>query len=66
MAYETETASASRGTLGPALASVVVGGLLGGALVFTATNALFQAQLPETATVVEEQALLGGPEYGER
>lgn len=54
MAYETETASASRGTAGPALASIVVGALLGGALVFTATNALFQAQLPETTTVVEE------------
>lgn len=66
MAYETESESASRGTLGPALASTVVGALLGGALIFTATNALFQSELPEPTTVAEEQALLGGPEYGER
>ena len=55
-----------RRSLGPALASAVVGALLGGALIFTAANAAYQTELPEAAAISQDKALLGGPEYGER
>ncbi|MBV7296032.1 DUF2613 domain-containing protein [Corynebacterium sp. TAE3-ERU12] len=54
------------GGLGPAVVSAVVGALLGGALIFGAASALYQTELPEAEAITQDQALLGGPEYGER
>ncbi len=65
MPYETE--SESRRSMGPALASALVGALLGGALIFGAGQAMHQTDIPEaTQQVAQQDALLGGTEYGER
>ena len=65
MPYETE--SESRRSMGPALASALVGALLGGALIFGVGQALYQTDIPEaTKQVAQQDALLGGTEYGER
>lgn len=65
MPYETE--SESRRSMGPALASALVGALLGGALIFGVGQAMYQTDIPEaTQQVAQQDALLGGTEYGER
>ncbi|MCF4005682.1 DUF2613 domain-containing protein [Corynebacterium uropygiale] len=64
MAFESD--SLARRTLGPAVASAVVGIALG--VVAVTGVALFSSQdkPPENQTVSSEDALLGGPEYGSR
>ena len=65
MPYETE--SESRRSMGPALARALVGALLGGALIFGVGQAMHQTDIPEaTQQVAQQDALLGGTEYGER
>lgn len=64
MAYETD--SDQRRSLGPALASALVGALFGGALIFGVSQVLAEDQIPEAQAIPADQALLGGVEYGER
>lgn len=65
MPYETD--SEPRRSAGPALASALVGALLGGAVIFGAGQAMYQTEIPQsTKQIAEEDALLGGTEYGER
>lgn len=60
------TGSEQRRTLGPALASAVVGALLGGALIFGIAAVSQDSEIPEAQAVSTEDALMGGVEYGER
>ncbi|GAB3947279.1 DUF2613 domain-containing protein [Corynebacterium tapiri] len=64
MAYESD--SLNRRTLGPVVASAVVGVTLG--VVGVVGLAVFSGQntVPQSNAVPAEQALLGGPEYGTR
>lgn len=64
MAYETD--SEPRRSIGPALASALIGALLGGAIIFGLSQALTEDQIPEAQAVSADQALLGGVEYGQR
>ena len=64
MAYETD--SEQRRSMGPALASTLVGALLGGALIFGLGAVMSEDQIPEVQAVPADQALLGGVEYGAR
>ena len=64
MAYESD--SLNRRSLGPAVASAVVGVALGvvavlGIALFTDANSV-----PQSESVTADDALLGGPEYGSR
>lgn len=64
MAFESD--SLNRRTLGPVVASAVVGVALGiiailGIALFTNTDSV-----PQSEAVNAENALLGGPEYGAR
>ncbi|AIG64801.1 hypothetical protein CATYP_09830 [Corynebacterium atypicum] len=64
MAYESD--SLNRRSLGPAVASAVVGVALGvvavlGIALFTDANSV-----PQSEAVTADDALLGGPEYGSR
>ncbi|AWB82760.1 DUF2613 domain-containing protein [Corynebacterium yudongzhengii] len=64
MAYETD--SLNRRTLGPVVASAVVGVALG--VVGVIGVSLFSGQntVPQGNAVPAEQALMGSPEYGSR
>lgn len=64
MAYESD--SLNRRTLGPVVASAVVGVALG--IVGVLGVALFSGQntVPQGNAVPAEQAVLGSPEYGTR
>ena len=64
MPYETE--SEQRRTLGPALASALVGAILGGALIFGIAKVTQDSEIPEAQAVSADEALMGGVEYGER
>ena len=64
MPYENE--SEQRRTLGPAMASALVGALLGGALIFGVAHVTQESELPEAQAVSADEALMGGVEYGER
>nr|WP_120491639.1 DUF2613 domain-containing protein [Corynebacterium lactis] len=64
MAYETD--SEQRRSIGPALASALIGALLGGAVIFGLGQALTEDQIPEAKAVSADEALLGGVEYGQR
>lgn len=63
MAYESD--SITRRTIGPALASTVVGIVLGIAAVIGVAALAAQDSLP-TQKVSSQDALLGGAEYGSR
>lgn len=64
MAYETD--SLNRRTLGPVVASAVVGVVLG--IVGVLGVSLFSGQdtVPRGNAVPADQALMGSPEYGSR
>ena len=65
MAYESD--SVTRRTIGPALASTVVGVVLGiVAVIGVAALASSQDTLPATQKVSSQDSLLGGTEYGSR
>lgn len=64
MAYETE--SEQRRSIGPALASALIGALLGGATIFGLSFALTENEIPEAQAVPTSEALLGSVEYGSR
>ncbi|WP_297450861.1 DUF2613 domain-containing protein [uncultured Corynebacterium sp.] len=64
MAYETD--SEQRRSVGPALASALIGALLGGAAIFGIGQALTEDRIPEAKAVSTDDALLGGVEYGQR
>ncbi|MDK8793113.1 DUF2613 domain-containing protein [Corynebacterium sp. MSK032] len=64
MAYETD--SEQRRSVGPALASALIGALLGGAAIFGIGQALTEDRIPEAQAVSADDALLGGVEYGQR
>lgn len=64
MAYENE--SEQRRSVGPALASALIGALLGGAAIFGLGQVLTEDKIPEAQAVSTDDALLGGVEYGER
>ena len=61
-----ETESEQRRTLGPALASALVGALLGSALIFGIAQVTQDSEIPEAQAVSADEALMGGVEYGER
>ncbi len=63
MAQQTDSA---RRSLGPALASALVGALFGGAAIFGIAQVVSQDEIPEAQAVTADQALLGSVEYGER
>lgn len=64
MAYETD--SLNRRTLGPVIASAVVGIALG--IVGVLGISMFSGQntVPQSNAVPAEDAVFGGPEYGSR
>ena len=64
MAYETD--SEQRRSVGPALASALIGALLGGRPIFDIGQALTEDRIPEAQAVSTDDALLGGVEYGQR
>ncbi|WP_018024945.1 DUF2613 domain-containing protein [Corynebacterium ulceribovis] len=64
MPYESD--SEPRRTLGPALASALVGGLLGVGVVFAIAEIAKDSELPEAQAVSTEDAIMGGVEYGTR
>ena len=64
MAYETD--SLNRRTLGPAIASAVVGIAVGAVAVVGVSMISGQATVPTGNAVTADDALLGGPEYGSR
>ena len=64
MAYETD--SLNRRTLGPAIASAVVGIAVGAVAVVGVSMISGQDTVPTGNAVTANDALLGGPEYGSR
>ena len=64
MAYESD--SVTRRTIGPALASTVVGVVLGIVAVIGVAAWASQDTLPATQKVSSQDSLLGGTEYGSR
>lgn len=64
MAYETD--SLNRRTLGPAIASAVVGIAVGVVAVAGVSMISGQNNVPTGNAVTVDNALLGGPEYGSR
>ncbi|WP_047260319.1 DUF2613 domain-containing protein [Corynebacterium uterequi] len=64
MAYETD--SLTRRTLGPVVASAVVGVALGVVGVIGITVFSGQDTVPQGNAVPADQALMGSPEYGTR
>ena len=64
MAYETD--SLNRRTIGPAIASAVVGIALGAVAVAGVSVLAGQDNVPSSNAVTAGDALLGGPEYGSR
>ncbi|MFW8624692.1 DUF2613 domain-containing protein [Corynebacterium glutamicum] len=64
MAYETD--SLNRRTLGPAIASAVVGIAVGTVAVVGVSMISGQDTVPTGNAVTADDALLGGPEYGSR
>lgn len=64
MAYETD--SLNRRTLGPAIASAVVGIAVGAVAVVGVSMISGQDTVPTDNAVTADDALLGGPEYGSR
>ena len=64
MAYESD--SVTRRTIGPALASTVVGVVLGIVAVIGVAALASQDTLPDTQKVSSQDSLLGGTEYGSR
>ncbi|ALC06908.1 putative membrane protein [Corynebacterium deserti GIMN1.010] len=64
MAYETD--SLNRRTLGPAIASAVVGVAVGVVAVAGVSMISGQDTVPTGNAVTADNALLGGPEYGSR
>lgn len=64
MAYETD--SLNRRTIGPAIASAVVGIALGAVAVAGVSVIAGQDTVPSSNAVTADDALLGGPEYGSR
>lgn len=64
MAYETD--SLNRRTLGPAIASAVVGIAVGVVAVAGVSMISGQNNVPTGNAVTADNALLGGPEYGSR
>lgn len=64
MAYETD--SLNRRTLGPAIASAVVGIAVGAVAVVGVSMISGQDTVPTGNAVTADNALLGGPEYGSR
>ena len=64
MAYETD--SEQRRSVGPALASALIGALLGGGAIFGIGQPLTEDRIPEAQAVSTDDALLGGVEYGQR
>lgn len=64
MAYETD--SLNRRTIGPAVASAVVGIALGAVAVAGVSILAGQDTVPSSNAVTADDALLGGPEYGSR
>ena len=64
MAYESD--SVTRRTIGPALASTVVGVVLGIVAVIGVPALASQDTLPATQKVSSQDSLLGGTEYGSR
>ena len=52
--------------MGPALASALVGALLGGALIFGIAQVTQESEIPEAQAASADEALMGGVEYGER
>lgn len=64
MAYESD--SVTRRTIGPALASTVVGVVLGIVAVIGVAALASQDTLPPTQKVSSQDSLLGGTEYGSR
>ncbi|MFP7365873.1 DUF2613 domain-containing protein [Corynebacterium callunae] len=64
MAYETD--SLNRRTLGPAIASAVVGIAVGVVAVLGVSMISGQDTVPTGNAVTADNALLGGPEYGSR
>ncbi|AGN20364.1 putative secreted protein [Corynebacterium glutamicum MB001] len=64
MAYETD--SLNRRTLGPAIASAVVGIAVGAVAVVGVSMISGQDTVPTGNAVTADDALLGGPEYGSR
>ena len=64
MAYESD--SVTRRTIGPALASTVVGVVLGIVAVIGVAALASHDTLPATQKVSSQDSLLGGTEYGSR
>ena len=64
MAYESD--SVTRRTIGPALASTVVGVVLGIVAVIGVAALASQGALPPPQKVSSQDSLLGGTEYGSR
>lgn len=64
MAYTSD--SLNRRTLGPAIASVVVGVAAGIVAVLGVAAFSDQDSVPQGNAVTAEDAMLGGPEYGTR
>ncbi|KAA8719872.1 DUF2613 domain-containing protein [Corynebacterium spheniscorum] len=64
MAFESD--SLNRRTIGPVIASAVVGVVLGVVAVFGVSLFSGQDSVPEGKALSSEEALLGGPEYGTR
>lgn len=64
MAYKTD--SLNRRTLGPAIASAVVGIAVGAVAVVGVSMISGQDTVPTGNAVTADDALLGGPEYGSR
>ena len=64
MAYESD--SVTRRTIGPALASTVVGVVLGIVAVIGVAALASQDALPPTQKFSIQDSLLGGTEYGSR
>lgn len=64
MAFESD--SLNRRTLGPTVASAVVGVALGVVAVLGVSAFSGQDAIPQGNAVPAGQALLGGPEYGSR
>ena len=64
MAYESD--SVTRRTIGPALASTVIGVVLGIVAVIGVAALASQDALPPTQKVSSQDSLLGGTEYGSR
>ncbi|HIW91046.1 MAG TPA: DUF2613 domain-containing protein [Candidatus Corynebacterium avicola] len=61
----TETDSQPRRTLGPAIASAVVGVVLGGVAAFAAGSVADSTDLPSNKISVDD-AVMGSVQYGER